>query len=538
MKSFFKKARFKFVLIGLCLFHLISNLIWLKIDQSPPTWDSAGHLSLVLVFKEILPRALSNNSISDLLYLSNYYPPFMYILGSVILLVTNSNYDPLLSLGTIFQLISFLYIYKIVLHHENQNKKLAILTCIIFSFFPQLWSESRKFHLDIPLTTLLLVTYYQLIKSNQLTSRFHSILFFFFFTCAQITKWYAFVYLIIPVSIELMNWRKSWINNDDRISNILFGLSIFLVGAAPWYFVNIPSILANMLITTTGELDDPKVFYSFEYWTHYINLISTHQITFVSMLILLLGLKNTLAKFNQYWPLLFSILVPYIIFSGIQNKDLRYLIPLSPFFAYIIAKYLIETKGIFFQKFITISYIAYLVCIYLIFSYDQIKIPTPVMKGLTILIGGHEYEFWLENPDHLSNSQINWPVEDILDRVYIEASNKKHGGSFNVLELSEEKYYSLSTFDLLKLDKGYNNLNLVSPIYCLKEMKRDEIETYLSNIDFAIVPNNPGPTGLRNYSCLMSIINYLHSNNNSFFHSFYSVTMPDGNTVDLFSRKN
>ena len=187
-----------FYLFLLVIFHLFFNFIWQRINSAPPTWDSAGHLVLSFIFADkfaLLARGLTD--ITSILKVSVYYPPFVHIFGGTLIYLFGRSYEiPLFFIETGFFILSIIMIYKIVLIKFPSNYKLAFFTAFIFSFFPQIWEQSRYFHLDIPLLGLLLLSYYYLLKSDLFNKPIYSFLFFISFSLVQLTKWYGFVFLL------------------------------------------------------------------------------------------------------------------------------------------------------------------------------------------------------------------------------------------------------------------------------------------------------------------------------------------------------
>jgi len=186
------------------VFHFVLNITWHKLNTAPPTWDSAGHLVIGYIFADNIKGFLSGHvSLLNLIKISPYYPPFIQFLGGLSYLILGRNYEITILLGTVFLAIACVYLYKIVKVYFD-DEKLAVLTVFIFSFFPGVWEQSRQFHLDVPLVALLLASYYHLISSDSLKNKKHSLLFFLYFSLAQLTKWYGFVYLVVPFVIEVV----------------------------------------------------------------------------------------------------------------------------------------------------------------------------------------------------------------------------------------------------------------------------------------------------------------------------------------------
>ncbi len=530
--------------LALIFFHISFNLIFQIINKAPPTWDSAGHLTLSFIFLDKLQLIpLGRFDIVDFLKVSTYYPPLVHILGAFVMLFVGRVFEfPLFVVGTVSFVFCIVYLYKIVLFLFKDNHKLAFFTVLFFSFFPQIWEQSRNFHLDVPLCALLLASYYYLLLSHSLKNRLYSFIFFVLFSLIQLTKWYGFVYLIVPFVYEV--FIRSFKSKDlfydvGRWFNILFGYLVVACISLPWYFLNFQSILANVKVSATADAGDPLNIWSIENFYHYIKLMMSYQLGIVSVAVLLVSLIFLYlhkVSFRKY--IIWLIVFPYLVLSLIQNKDLRYILPMVPVFAFCVAYLFCEVIKKFQSSF-TYLYTFYLLFLFFFLSLNPFTTLPKSLNFVAWLMAGPYNWAWETMPYSYAYSSGNWGVEDILKVISKEASLESTiTGTYKVLEISDNRYYSIASFDMFKMQNAFYDMDFVVPYNRPDKLSPEELATYLSNIHFAIVPQNPGPSGLRNIAVLNQLIDYFTSNQNTEFAPIKEFDMPDGNKLRLYKRVN
>jgi len=531
------------LLLLVILFHVGFNLYWQFINTAPPTWDSAGHLALSYIFADKLPEFLGGHlKISDIFRFSTYYPPFIQMLGGFMIILFGRNYETTILLGTFFFVIGIIYLFRILRHYFGTQSYIPILSVIAFSFFPGVWEQTRQFHLDIPLVSLMLVAYYYLIKSDSLRKPFESFLFFLMFALIQLTKWYGFVYLFIPLVAEVVykTFKHRDFTNEKRVLNLAGGSLIMLVLAVPWYVINLQSIRENVLVAATADAGDPANVFSYESLFHYVKLMTSHQVGIVAVILVILGVSLTYQRKENYRHLLLALLlVPYAVFTVIQNKDIRYVLPLTPVMAVYIAYVLSLGREIFVTA-KTMLYTGLMVVFYLFFSFNQF---TQLPKGLNFLAqlysGPGYWQVWVYEPYSYSYNAQDWHGEEIVAKLQKYADAEPFiAGKYNVLLLADNRFYSSASFQLYQLQAKFFEMRWLVPFYQFEPFSPEELNKYVGQVHFALVPENPGPPGLRNIKVLNQLIDHFRSGDAKDFILVTSFDMPDGNKLSLYKRAN
>lgn len=539
----FLKVRTNILLILLVLFHVFINVFWHRINTAPPTWDSAGHLTLSFIFADrYLPLLSGQFSLVDFLKISSYYPPFVHLLGGLMIWVFGRNYEITILLGTGFLVLGMVYLYAVMKRLFPNDERLPILTVFIFSFFPGVWEQARQFHLDVPVTALLIASYYHMLSSDSFKLTKHTLLFFMYFVFIQLTKWYGFVYLVIPfvAHVLLPAIRAKDYFDKKRLVNIVIGSVMVLVFALPWYVINLQSIEANVLVASTADAGDPVQVFSYESIFHYLKLMTSHQIGFVSVLLLFVGLYWAFKRKEWFSkPVYWMILVPYAVFTIIQNKDLRYVLPLAPIVAFAISYVLLKgSEKTSFLK--SAVYAMYLVFMFFFMSFNQYqKLPKSLEFIGTAYAGPAYGGAWIYEPWAYSYNGKSWRGEEIIKKVSeLAASEPSIQGGYKVLEVADNRFYSLASFDMYKMQNRLNNMQLVVPYYRFDPLTPAELDEYLSELSYALIPVDAGPPGLRNIAVLNQLIKYFGTDANKDFTLVEQFELPDGNRIDLYKRTN
>jgi hypothetical protein len=519
-------------------FHIVSNLLWQVLNTAPPTWDSAGHLAISYIFADKIRSFLGGHtSFLALVTTSGYYPPFVHVLGSLVITLLGRNYEiPLFIIGTFFLSLAIYCVYLIVDKLFN-NPRLAFLTAMFFSFFPHIWEQSRSFHLDLPLAALLLLAVYLLLKSDGLKDPRYAFYFFVVFGCAQLTKWYSFVYLAVPVyfSLFVKEGKPHFKLDRKQINNISTGLIWAALIAIPWYLYNLKSLLYNFRVFSTADSGDPSNVLSYESIFHYLELITSHQIGIVSLSLVVLGLIKFKKEEAKHAQILFGILlIPYVVFTLISNKDLRYIMPLTPIFAFLIAYFLDKFK---FRKQALTIYVIYLVAIFGFLSFNQFTQLPKHLRFIGTLISGPYGGTWYNEPWAYSFNNRNWFGMDMVSAIAKDAhTTGLDVDHFKVLEVADNRFYSTASFDLYKLQGNNFNMDFVVPYYQFEPFSPQELDAYLANISYAIIPDNPGPEGLRNIKVLHQLVDYF-KNDQKRYTQLAKFDMPDGNKITIYKSK-
>ena len=322
--------RFNIKLLLLIVFQCAFFLLYQNLNRAYQTWDSAGHIALSFRMADEIKDVYNKtpgSSLVNLIKISNYYPPFIQLLGAVFSLTFGYSSENMLFITLFFFILTIIFTYKLALY-LSKNENLAFYTTLIFSFFPEVIEQSRVLHLDLPLVALLLVAIYFLLTSELFSKRKSTFLFFLFAGLAQNTKWYGVVYLLLPFLYVFVAFIvkavKRQISIKKSVINLFIGAVEVFALCFPWYFYNYTDLIKFSKIFSTAESDDPTGLFSLANLFFYPASILTYQTLFLPFLCMIFGIVLMLFKDRRQFSYLVSyLLISPLVFLIIANKNLR-----------------------------------------------------------------------------------------------------------------------------------------------------------------------------------------------------------------------
>lgn len=539
---------FIYILIFTVVFHLVANIAWIVLDSTPVPWDEAGHTMHSIDFVEY---AVGESS-KSLLKISDYYPPFVYWVVSFFMMIfgTNVTVGPLIITGFFIISIIFLYLYTKEL---LKNRFTALVATLFFSLQPAIYGLSRYYLLDIPLIALVLIAAFFLEKTQHFRIKKYIILFSIFFGGALLTKWYAFIYLGIPLLLEAVILFKSketsysnltLIKTERLVSQIpwkviLLSASIILAINLPWYLTNFNSLLVNSGINIKPEEGDVSGL-NFNNLKYYFQLMTNFQLTWLGMIIFLAGILTFIKnqKLNAV-KILGSILFIYLVFTIIGNKNIRYTIYLIPLASIIVAFFI--TKVFSFSK-----YLGYLLSVVFIFYYlgyffslsfgipiDPLKdnfrrtVFIPYLGGIDYINLGKDTSSFLA-PRY--QSEI-WPQSQILHLISYQTDNHS-----SVLVIVEKPHLNPENLKLSQRLENINNLDIDAPYSMDPFTNPNDLEDYLAKHQFIVIAEKDlGPRGgTRHYPVMLQIKDYLSKTDKIKLDKIKTIPLPDGDNIIIY----
>lgn len=536
MKKLFNKLPLALLLLTVGLV-VIANLVWINLHQLSPYFDTSGHTILTYIFARVFSGDYPFNGIRALLTQSNYYPPLLYFIGSLVTLVFGYGYKILQGFSTLLLIptavLLYLYTRKI-----TGNKLWAIFAASLFVLFPVIWEQARYYMLDLPLTMWVLAAVYSLQKSDNFKKLWPGLLFFVFAAFAQLTKWYGFVFLVIPLLYALYNGYKEAGDKEHFLIRIFkFGL----VGAAialPWYAANFSQLIKDTLFFSHAHYQNPTATLSLQNFLYYPTLMLNFQIVsvmflwlIVSLLILIFG-KHSLKKF-----LLLQISFSLLVFTLLGNKNVRFTMPLLPFLAMVMGYGLTRLHQA--SKALAYSlWIALLSFGVLFMSVTSFGMPLEYNKmHYKALVPNWDIFILLDGTSDIipyRYRQTDWSSKTILSAIS-ERSQKTNSLVYVGIN---NQYLSQPIIEVFKFEQN-SAVNFATPPFDAREPldSPEKIEEYLRQFDYLIIPKDSvGPEHHVNYQNLDEVRRYVLSGYTRTYKWVTTYQLPDGQEVYLFEK--
>jgi 4-amino-4-deoxy-L-arabinose transferase-like glycosyltransferase len=439
-------------LLAIIIWIFGGNLIWILLDIRPPSYDQGLHLFRTFNYWEAMSSG-SEDWWQDVLNVEPFYPPFYHLSLVPLSLVFGFTLDTGVIGNSFYMVIMVLSVYGIgkILYTRNAG----LIAAFLVSCYPLIVSMSREYIISVMLTAITTLAYYIFLKSENFENKNYSILFSFIYAVGLMVKWTFFIYtlpavlaglwggqisfrdrmiqfsyyigmisalLIVPLFILIIGDQRwiplalefllifALIKSFPRVSlsaqkaiNLISLSCISILICFPWYAHNLINILIGMSKFAFPGFDPEGANVT---WSYYLETISHHMGNPLMIIFASTFFYYIFKKDQINWIVLSWTLFPIVVFTFVDNKDLRYTMPTLPAMALITAVVLTQVKNIYARKILysitgiitlgTILYTGF--------------IPTPFLTNL--------------GRSNLPVTKI-WPINSMLDDIIEEAEPEK-----------------------------------------------------------------------------------------------------------------
>jgi hypothetical protein len=311
-------------------------------------WDEAHYLKNGLYFYHIIfdrnHRTPSGEGINKLINLQQDTlgrPPFLFVLQAFtwrlikIFNIWNENAVTLI-VNTLFLFILALSCYGI--GSFLYSRKAGLASAILASFSPIIFGCSRIMMTDLPLTAMVCLSIYLLLKTDRFRSRFFSICLGIILAISQLTRETFAAYMVFPFLYYLYQSLQQ--GPKHRVLRNLFiclGLGIIMAGPV---FLNPNSFRMYAKYLQLPQLRNIHSHQSFYYFINFP--IAIGYFIFIPTLPLLISSIINIKKTDKILFLWF--LMPMILYSIFPNKLLRFIMPAIPAYALLVSCELFKSR--------------------------------------------------------------------------------------------------------------------------------------------------------------------------------------------------
>jgi len=405
------RNRDKLILLFLVIVVSTADLIWRAIDTRPPSVDMGRHLMTSLNYYNLF---LDHKYLS-LVTAYTYYPPLVYWLTISFYALLGTSLIVSVSANVVFVAMLVFSVYGIGKY--LWSNKVGLLSAIFVVFTPMLAMEFKHFELDAPLTAIVALALYLLIRSEEFTNKKYSLLFGAIFGLGMLTKWTFTFFLIAPLLFAFFKCLiKCFKLKKFYLGNFLLSALIAYAIAMPWYLFNHSQILNDYLYNayTVGEMAEPKVGTLLSNITYPNALIST-QLYLIPSIMFLAGLVFCFMKvgrINKNIYLLLMIFGGLFILTLLPHKDYRYSLPILSGVAIIGVYWIGKIKNIKGKNFLGTITVLYFFLSFFIISFGTKLLP----QSIEFSVGGPFGVIAFAQHGYLTGPprNENWHQEDIF----------------------------------------------------------------------------------------------------------------------------
>ncbi len=526
------------LLLIIILFHVINNYIWLRNDTSYLMHDSHHHFLFSLnVFNEmkqsIIPlpsrvfeRGMMHNRWHGIL-VGYVTAPFYFITGM-------SQDMGVMINTTLFFIILILSTYgigKIIF-----NQQAGLLSAFIIGMYPQIFNHLRIYMLDLPLTALVCLSIYFLLRSEKFTRKYYSFLFCFTFVLGFLIKFNYLIFIIGPLGVIL--FKKVTDQNfnmkikKDIAYKICIGISILLILSFPFMKLKLISILNRIYDSTWIKQLCTAVFIQKnnsigpfmlewlvaigKYWLWLVHEMYNTIISFFFLFIFVVSLILFLKRKIKYKSLIFMwIFLPLIIMSlfiyfsyPFHSLD-RYVMPILPPIAIISAVTIMSINYKIIKKFIIFFVLTFGIFQYSAISYNLSLLPEEIALYLPDRIFGVNNYFsrislfsrdipvrYRNDNDKYSHPFKNkLQIEQMLRKILSGEEGSKRSLSVFFLDNIPEIYEPIEYLSYINNYPINIIINSLSEEFFYLEVSKISKES-IAWVDYAVIAEEPVILGL------------------------------------------
>lgn len=524
------------VLALLDIYFILKNSI-------PPAWDQSLHMTLAVGYSELF----SSFDLTGMVMLSGFYPPFYHISTIPLLWLLGFSYQAAEMVNIIYLGILLFSVYGIgkILF----DKRTAVLSVLIIGMYTYLMNMRRTYLLDFALVSIVALSVYFLLKTDRFRDLKYSIAFGAAAGLALLIKWPAVFFIAGPFIYELYLLRSQsgvcrycgkklgddvFKKNGEMFcskshshkskekqpqgSNWTRNLALsFLVGVALagiWYFPHFGEVKNSLSEGQQywGEVEgDPQVL-SIPSFLYYINSVDI-QISLFFSIIALAGLVFMYRESNEKRVFFYaSIIIPYLTFTLLRNKDVRYTLPVLIFIA-IASAFWIERVA---DRKLKLGIIG------LILIIGSIQIST-VTFGIPAINAPSIY------PEPNSPKNEDWKVNDVLGAISSSLPGQINRPIF-VVVIPDEPYVNGRTYELYRIIRK-EPYTVINGAYLPVQLFKDNI----LGIDYIITKSGSQGTV---YGELVSNLNLVFDGAKDNYIIIKEVKLPDNSTLGVYKNRN
>lgn len=323
-----------FLLIALVGALAVVTAVWVSIDRRPPASDHANHLERAVRCHRILADRVPH-PFAAIMAESSFYPPLVPCAAGLLYFV--APVEPMTAQAVMLAFLALGVASVFALGRRLHGVEAGLPAALFFATAPFVVFSLTNFQLDLPLAAMVALTLYVLGRGDALSGPARAVTLGIVLGLGMLTKPTFFTYVLPAL---LWSAGSAWRTPDRgrRLAMLVLALAAGAALALPWYgprLLGLPMQVLNRsfkqaaeagqaeALTPAGLLFYPRVFLP--------------QFGLLAAPLAIWGLWAVARQGGRQALLWLSVLLPLLIYSLIQNKDLRYTLPILPAVALVTA---------------------------------------------------------------------------------------------------------------------------------------------------------------------------------------------------------
>jgi 4-amino-4-deoxy-L-arabinose transferase-like glycosyltransferase len=319
----------------------VSTAVWVSIDRSPPNWDDAWYLTNSLNVYDGLTGHGIAGYLSKLNSVFGFKAPLIAALPAPFYLLLGRDWHAAFLVNIAAMLVLFFVLARIARHWRSPRA--AVFAIAIAGAMPLLYGLSRWFMVEYAMTALLAAAVCVLIEADGLKRDSSAVCFGVLCGLGLLLK-ISFPLFILPPFIYL------WTRSGRRVRALVLAAVSCLILAVPWYAGHFRRTFANALDAGFGapaDIQGTGAIFSVHAITTYFAHVARDGVSWYFVILAVplcvfvaFRARKQAAAFSltvTELEVLFAWLFPFVIFAFAGNKDIRYIAPVLPAVALLLA---------------------------------------------------------------------------------------------------------------------------------------------------------------------------------------------------------
>jgi 4-amino-4-deoxy-L-arabinose transferase-like glycosyltransferase len=357
------------------------NEIWITTETRPPHWDMARHLGDSLVYL----HTFAGFHPVQWLDTYTYYPPLTSWVADAFYAVFGTGTPIAVLSNVVFLAILAWSTYGI--GKLLWSRRVGLLSTILVLATPVIVSNFKEFMLDAPLTAMVALSLYLLIRSQGFSRRGPSLFLGLVCGLGLLTKWTFPVFIALPLAAAgvtaAVNAART--RSPAVLVNIAGAAVIAFAVCGLWYLHNWSQLHQDLTYyagpAAIAKGSPPVGSLSslgFYFWT-----LMNYHLFLLPFLLFVVGLVFVFARREAAARNLYPVLLiigTYGISSLLRNKDVRYTLPMLPAVAVVATSWL-EYLAVRVRRALSGAIVAYSAVVFVAVSFGISMLPNSVVAG-------------------------------------------------------------------------------------------------------------------------------------------------------------
>jgi hypothetical protein len=305
----------------------VVTAVWVSVDRRPPEWDHANHLERAVECYRILSEP-GHDRLREIMDVSSFYPPIttcaaglLYFFFPIVPLTAQAIMLGFLALGlaSVFALGRRLF-----------DAETGLLAAFFFGTAPSVVFSLTNFQLDLPLASMVAAALYTLWRCEGFSRPGWCMALGLILGLGMVTK-PPFAGYVLPAFCWTLWQALRSVDRVRRLGWLGVALGVGVVIALPWYgprAMGLPMQAANRSFKQAAEAGQ-AAYLSAESLLYYPRVLPP-QFGVLASLLFVAGAWTARRYRESRVFLWLAGIVPFVMFSLIQNRNLRYTLPILP----------------------------------------------------------------------------------------------------------------------------------------------------------------------------------------------------------------